>query len=97
MKTKPKTSLGKWSVGLNAFFLIMVIVSISLVSFGILNFDDKWWDITVAIVFPTSIIAFILGLIAIRKKDDSMLVYASVILGLLTILFILLHSLFISD
>jgi len=94
---KPKTSLGKWSVGLNVFFLIGVVISISLVSLNILNFEDKWWDITAAIILPISSIAFVLGLIAIKKKDNSILVYLSVILGLLVILFILLHSLFIND
>jgi hypothetical protein len=95
----PKTRLGKWSVGLNTFFLIVIATSIFLVNvLGILSYDDHWWDITVPIVFFASITAFILGLIAIRKnKERSVLVYTSVIIGLLAILFILLHSLFIND
>jgi len=98
MRIKPKTKLGKWSVYLNTFFLIVIIISIILVKvFGILNFDDHWWDVTVPIVFLSSIVGFILGIIAIRKKDNSFLVYASVVVGLLAILFIPLHSLFIND
>ncbi len=95
----PKTHLGKWSVGLNAFFLIAIAVScVSVLMLKILSFDDRWWDITVPIVFSASLIAFIVGIGAIRKhKESSVLVYASIGIGLLSILFILLHSLFISD
>jgi len=90
--------LGKWSVWFNAIFLIVIVVSIILVKvLGILSFDDRWWDITVNI-FLVSIAAFILGIMAIRKnKESSVFVRASVIIGLLAILFILLHSLFIND
>jgi hypothetical protein len=98
MRIKPETKLGKWSVGLNLFFLIVIIISITLVNgLGILSYDDHWWDVTVPIVFLASIFGFVLGIIAIRKKDHSVLVYSSVVVGLLAILFILLHSLFIND
>lgn len=99
IKILPATKAGKWSVGLNAFFLAVMAVSILLVNgLGLLSYDDHWWDITVPIVFSAAIIAFILGLVAIRKyKESSALVYASVVIGLLAILFIFLHSLFISD
>jgi len=95
----PKTKLGKWSVGLNAFFLIAIAISCVLVFIlKILNFDDHWWDITVAVAFPASIIALITGILAIRKyKERSVLVFLSIIIGVCTILFILLHSLFIND
>ncbi len=93
-----KTCLGKWSVWLNAFFLIIIATSIILVNLlGILSYDDRWWDIAVPVLAITIISAFILGIIAIIKKERSILVYMSVIVGLLAILFILLHSLFISD
>jgi len=97
MKVKPETKLGDWSVGLNIFFLIVIAISVSLVKvFGILSFDNTWWDITV-LVFIAPIIAFILGIIAIKKKEHSVLVYSSIVIGFLNILFLLLHSLFISD
>lgn len=97
MKIKPKTKLGKWSVWLNTFFLIIIIISVTLASvLRILSYDDTWWDVT-ALVFFVPIIAFILGIIAIKKKDHSILVYSSVAIGLIVILFILLHSLFITD
>lgn len=101
MKTDfmPKTRSGKWSVWLNVFFLTVIIISIILVNvLGILSYDDHWWDVAVPIVFFTSIVAFILGIRAVRKnKEQSVLVYSSVIIGLLAILFIFFHSLFIND
>jgi len=99
MRIKPKTKLGKWSVGLNIFFLIIIIVSIILVKvLGILSFDDHWWDVTVPVAFLIEMIAFFTGIRAVVKnKERSVLVYLSVVAGLLTILFVLLHSLFIND
>ena len=96
---KPQTKLGGWSVWLNAFFLITIGIFIILVNvLGVLSYDDHWWDVTVPITFFASIIAFILGIIAIIKnKERSVFVYVSVIVGLLVILFIPLHSLFIND
>lgn len=94
----PKTRLGKWSVGLNAFFLVVIFISIMLVKvLKVLSFDNHWWDVTVPILILTTFTAFILGIIAIIKKEHSVLVYISVIIGLLAILFIPLHSLFIND
>jgi len=95
----PNTKLGKWSVGLNAFFLTAIAASCALVLIlKILNFDDHWWDMTVAVAFPASIIAFITGIIAVSKhKERSALVFLSILVGVCTILFILLHSLFISN
>lgn len=99
MKLKTQTKLGKWSVGLNTFFLIVIAISIFLVKIvEILSFDDTWWDVTVPIAFLASIVASILGIIAIMKnKERSVFVYVSVIVGLLAVLFIPLHSLFIND
>lgn len=95
----PKTILGKWSVGLNAFFLIAIAASLVFVEIlKVLSFDDHWWDVTVAIAFPASIIALITGIVAVRKnKERSVLVGLSILVGLCTILFILFHSLFIND
>jgi len=101
MKTNfmPKTRSGKWSVWLNAFFLAVIVISIILVNvFSLLSYNDHWWDVTVPLIFFASIVAFILGIIAIRKnKERSVFVYISVVIGLLAILFIFSHSLFIND
>jgi len=95
----PKTILGKWSVGLNTFFLIVVLISIIFVKlFRILSFDDHWWDVTVLVVFPASIIAFFTGIRAIIKnKERSVLVFLSVLISISVILFLIFHSLFIND
>lgn len=94
----PKTRSGKWSVRLNAFFVIIIIISVTLVNvLGVLSYDDHWWDVTVPILALVTITAFILGTISIIKKERSVLVYISVIIGLLAVLFIPLHSLFIND
>ena len=95
----PKTKLGKWSVGLHIFFLIAIIASIILVKIlKVLNFDDHWWDVTVPIVFSASIVALVIGIIAKRKyQDSSISVLLSILLGLCVILFIIFHSLLITD
>jgi len=95
----PNTKIGKWSVGLNAFFLIATAASIvSVKILKILSFDNHWWDVTVAVAFPASIIALITGILAVKKDGErSVLVYLSIFVGVCTVLFILLHSLFIND
>jgi hypothetical protein len=99
MIIKPETKLGKWSAGLNIFFIIIIITSIILVEvLGILSFNDHWWDVTVPIAFLIEMVAFFTGIRAVIKhKDKSILVYSSIIVGFLTILFVPLHSLFIND
>lgn len=94
----PKTTSGKWSVRLNAFFLIVTIISILLVKvFRILSFDDRWWDVTVPILALAIIIALFFGIKAVKNKDLSVLVFISIFISICAILFILLHSLFIND
>ena len=99
MKMLPETQLGKWSVGLTMFFVLLIAVFLVLVLFGIVTFDEgHWWDATVGIAFPADIIAFFMGLIAVKKKNDrSILLYLSIFIGICVIPFIFLHSLFIND
>ena len=100
MKTNiaPKSLLGKWSVGLNAFFLIVIAVSVILVKvIKILSFDDHWWVAT-AVVFVVPVIALFTGIISvIKNKDRSVSIFLSIFVSICVILFILLHSLFIND
>lgn len=95
----PISSLGKWSAGLTAFFILLITVFLTFMSFGLVTFDEgHLWDITVAVAAPTEIIAFILSVIAVKKKRErSVLIFVSLIIGASVILFILLHSLFIND
>lgn len=107
---KPSTKLGKWSVSLQIIFLAVLFVPLFLV-FGlkVLSFDNAptfgfmgedaltWWDPTVGILGILSLAAFISGIGALLKKDRSLLVFISVGIGICMVLFVLLHSLFISD
>lgn len=100
MKTTllPKTQLGKWSAGLTIFFLILITTFFIFMLLGLVTFDEgHWWDLTVGIAVPLIIGAFITGIIAVKKKERSVLVFLSIFIGLCAILFILLHSLFIND
>ena len=99
MIIKPKTKLGKWSVGLNILFLIIISVSvISVLVLKILNFDDHWWDVTVLVSFLIEMTALVTGIISVTKNNErSVLVFFSIFVGIFTILFVLLHSLFIND
>lgn len=95
----PKSRLGKWSVGLNAVFITVIIVSLILVLvFKVLSFDDHWWDATVPIALLLSMASLITGAIDVKKNNErSVLVFLSIATGVLVILFVFLHSLFISD
>ncbi len=95
----PKTLVGKWSAGLNLVFLVVVATSVVLVTvLRILHFEDRWWDITVGVLAPVELIAFITGMMAMQKyKDRSGMVYLSIFTGVVAILFAALHSLFIND
>ncbi len=94
----PKTKIGKWSAGLNISFILLIFVSLILIlGFKIVSFDSHWWDWTVGIAVPLTIAAFVTGIIAVRKKDLSGLVYFSIFIGACAILFLLSHSLFIND
>jgi hypothetical protein len=92
------TISGKWSVRMNAFFVIVTILSILLVKvFKILSFDDHWWDVTVPILALATIIALFFGIKAVKSKDRHVLVIVSIIISICAILFVFLHSLFIND
>lgn len=99
MPFRPITRWGKWSVGLQSFFLIGVGVAMVLVNvLGLLSYNDRWWDVTVPVLFLASFIGCIVGMGALAKQHESaLLVYGSVGVGLCAFLFILLHSLFIRD
>lgn len=107
---KPVSKTGKWSVGLQSAFVIITAVSLLLVASKVISFDSEttfsflgessltWWDATVFILSILSPAALITGLIALLvSKDRSAAVFISVIIGVCTILFLLLHSLFIND
>ena len=94
----PKTKIGKWSVGLNFAFVLLISIFLILgLVLKVVSFDSHWWDATVGIAVPLILAAFVTGIIAIIKKDHSRLVYLSIFIGTCSILFVCLHSLFIND
>lgn len=94
----PQTRLGKWSVGLNAVFLFIILLSVLMVWLGGLSFDDQWWNVTSFIAIVLTLVAFITGVVSRRKQNDrSLLVTLSILVSICAILFALLHSLFIND
>ncbi len=107
---KPSSKAGLCSVFLQIIFLISLAVILFLV-FGakVISFDQAptfsfmgetsltWWDVAVPVLGIISLISFITGITAWTKKDRSVSVTVSVIIGLCTVLFVLLHSLFIND
>lgn len=90
---KPKTDLGKFSVGLNSFFLFVIAIYVLCVwLLNVLTFESHLWEVTEIIVFPLSIIGFIAGIRAIKEnKEHSGLVFLSILIGLCTILYIVLN------
>ena len=85
----PKSPLGKWTVGLNIFFLIAFIFLyifaelLNLIPFEIVRIIGA----TSVIV---SIIAFFTGVIAVIKiKERSALVFLSIIIGLVVLSFVI--------
>ena len=93
------TNIGKWSAGLFISFLLPIIVFFIFMLFGLVTFDQgHWWDLVVGITVPLVISAFITGIVAVRKhKDCSISVYISIFITTCSILFLLLHGLFIND
>jgi peptidoglycan/LPS O-acetylase OafA/YrhL len=91
--------MGKLPVGLTMLYLLLLIVFFAFMLFGLVTFDEgHWWDWTVAISVLLIISAFITGIIAvIKSKNRSVLLYISIFIISCSILFLLLHSLFIND
>jgi len=97
MKMLPEHRLGKWAVGITIGCIALLVVFFLLRVVGVVDFDTGHaWDATVGIIVPLELIAFILSIIAIRK-EKSVLTWCSLMLGVLAIVFLLTHSLFISD
>ena len=90
----PKTTLGKWSVGLIAAFFLLLATGITVVSVfkqegGETLFDNLWISIPMLGAGASTIAAFITGIIAIIKnKERSILVIITTLFGLLVLWFV---------
>jgi hypothetical protein len=64
---------------------------------GLVDFDTgHWWDVTLGFAVPLELLAFALSIRAVRK-ERAVLIYCSLVFGLIAILFLLTHSLYIHD
>ena len=102
----PKTSLGRWSLGLIATMLVLFFIGSSLASFfyqsvpaGNTIFEDiamrPVLAISMLLAMVSGLSSFITGLIAIvKQKERALLVYVSTAIGALLILFLLGELLF---
>lgn len=97
MKVCPENSLGKWTVGMTLFYVILIVVFFLFMAIGLVDFDTgHWWDITLGVAVPAALIAFVLSIRAVRK-ERTILTWCSFVLGILVVLFLLTHSLYIHD
>jgi hypothetical protein len=72
----PKTTIGKWSVGLGAAFIILIWVKIQF-----------WLPLPTFAIAAMGLAGFILSLIVvIKKKDRSILFLLPILAGLIIIL-----------
>ena len=96
----PKTTLGRWSIGLVIAMPILFVIS-SLLAHSLYTSVPAGRTIvadiaarpalalTMLAAMGTGIAAFIVGLVAIvRQKDSAILVYASTVIGTLVMLFL---------
>lgn len=97
MKTFPESRLGKWAVGMTLACLLLLVTFILCMAIGVVDFDTgHWWDVTIGVAVPIELAAFALSIMAIRK-ERSVLTYCALIFGVIAILFLLTHSLYIHD
>lgn len=97
MKTLPESRLGKWTVGMTITCLLLLVIFFLFMAMGLVDFDTgHWWDVTIGIAVPIELIAFVLSIMAVRK-ERTLLTYCSLILGIMAVLFLLTHSLYIHD
>ena len=91
----PKTSLGRWSVGLAAAFILLFVLVLVLAYLGVSAaelVDFSSVGLIIAAAFGISGIgSFVTGLISIIKsKERSILVFVAVVgIGLFTLMFLI--------
>ena len=78
MKILPKTTLGKWAVGLSIAFIVLIGMKIA---------DYFHFPLPTPAIAALGLMGFILSLIAIfRNKDRAILIFLPVLVGLVIIL-----------
>jgi hypothetical protein len=85
MKAFPESRLGKWAVGLTLVWVLLLVIFF-LFPLGMI----------IMVAITIDLVALVLSIMAI-VKERTVLTYCSLILGVIFVLFLLTHSLFISD
>ena len=90
----PKTSWGKWSVGLIAVFILFLVLFVILVASGQRGgetfFSNLLLTVPMLLAVTCGVAAFVTGLIGIIKsKERSILVYLAILIGLYILVFCL--------
>ena len=86
MKVVPENSAGKWAVGLTSASIVLLVI--------FFLFETMGFILLVAILLGLA--ALVLSIKALRK-ERTILIYCALIFGVVVILFLLSHSLFIQD
>ncbi len=93
----PEIKLGRLAVILTMIYIIILLIFFLFMGMGIVDFDTgHYWDITLGIAIPIELVAFVLSIISIRK-EKTILVKFSLVVGIITVAFLLTHSFFIND
>lgn len=96
-KIFPESRLGKWAVWMTLTCILVLLIFFLFMAMGIVNFDTgHWWDVTIGIAVIIEFVAFVLSIMAIRK-EQTVLIYCSLTFGIIAVIFLLTHSLFIND
>lgn len=95
----PKTYLGKWTVGLIIGFFILLAVFFMFIKLGERGGMTYWSNLKLAIPGTAAalcgILSFFTGIISVFKnKERSVLVFLSIILGFLILLWVSAELLF---
>lgn len=97
MRILPISKVGRVTLIFELVGIVILLIFFIFMALGYVSFDvGHWWDIVVGIVGPLSVALIITGVVAIGK-DKTLLVSISLILSILAVVFLLTHSLFISD
>jgi len=94
VKLLPKTLLGKWTVGLIAFFFLLFAAFQLLVASGQTGGDTFFSNLLLGIpgllMGVSAIASFFTGVLSIaRDKERSVLVFLSTLIGFLVLIFVL--------
>jgi len=95
----PKTSLGKWSVGLIVFFFLLLSLFYFLCASGERGganfFSNPKLSVTALLMAFSGILAFFFGVLSVAMdKERAVLVFLAALIGLFVLIFCLAEIIF---